>query len=68
MSKGLDPNLIFQIAPLPTDPLRHFGCYNDIHNQNLNIHIVNYIHVWFYLCVNDSISIELMLNMVFVAV
>ena len=28
------------------------SCYNDIHNQNLNIHTVNYIHVWFYLCVN----------------
>ena len=20
-------------------------CYNDIHNQNLNIHTVNYIHI-----------------------
>ena len=26
-------------------PLRQFACYNDIHNQNLNIHTVNYIHV-----------------------
>ena len=32
-----DPNPIFQIAPLPTHPLRHIAYYNDIHNQNLNI-------------------------------
>ena len=37
-----DPNPIFQIAPLPTHPLRHIAYYNDIHNQNLNIHTVNY--------------------------
>ena len=47
-----DPRPIFQIAPLPIYPLCHFACYNDIHNQNLNIHTVNYIHVWFYMCVN----------------
>ena len=52
MLEIFDPRPIFQIAPLPTYPLRHFACYNDIHNQNLNIHTVNYIHVWFYMCAN----------------
>ena len=52
MLKISDPNPIFQIAPLPTYPLCHIAYYNDIHNQNLNIHTVNYIHMWFYLCVN----------------
>ena len=42
MLKISDPNPIFQIAPLPTHPLRHIAYYNDIHNQNLNIHTVNY--------------------------
>ena len=46
-----DPRSIFQIAPLPTYPLRHFACYNDIHNQNLNIHTVNYM---------DQINIQVM--------
>ena len=49
MLKISDPNPIFQIA---TNPLRHIVYYNDIHNQILNIHDVNYIHVWFYLCMN----------------
>ena len=57
-----DPNLIFQIAPLPTHPLRHIAYYNDIHNQNLNIHTVNYIHMWFYLCMN-IINILMILNL-----
>ena len=58
-----DPNPIFQIAPLPTHPLRHIAYYNDIHNQNLNIHTVNYIHMWFYLCMN-IINILMILNLV----
>ena len=41
-----DPNPIFQIAPLPTHPLRHIAYYNDIHNQNLNIHTVNYNYLF----------------------
>ena len=44
----LPANPIFQVhpvAPLPTNPLRHIAHYNDIHNQNLNIHTVNYIHM-----------------------
>ena len=57
-----DPNLIFQIAPLPTHPLRHIAYYNDIHNHNLNIHTVNYIHMWFYLCMN-IINILMVLNL-----
>ena len=57
-----DPNPIFQIAPLPTHPLRHIAYYNDIHNQNLNIHTVNYIHMWFYLCMN-IINILMILNL-----
>ena len=56
-----DPNPIFQIAPIPTHPLRHIAYYNDIHNQNLNIHTVNYIHMWFYLCMN-IINILMILN------
>ena len=56
-----DPNPIFQIAPLPTNPLRHSAYYNDIHNHNLNIHDVNYIHVRFYLCMN-IINILIILN------
>ena len=52
VSEISDPRPIFQIALLPTDQQRHFACYNDIHKQNLNIHIVNYIHVRFYLCMN----------------
>ena len=35
MSEILDPNPIFHNSL--TDPLRHFACYNDIHNQNFNI-------------------------------
>ena len=57
-----DPNPVFQIAPLPTHPLRHIAYYNDIHNQNLNIHIVNYIHMWFYLCM-IIINILMILNL-----
>ena len=57
-----DPNPIFQIAPLPTHPLRHIAYYNDIHNQNFNIHTVNYIHMWFYLCMN-IINILMILNL-----
>ena len=57
-----DPNPIFQIAPLPTHPLRHIAYYNDIHKQNLNIHTVNYIHMWFYLCMN-IINILMILNL-----
>ena len=56
-----DPNPIFQIAPLPTNPLCHIAYYNDIHNHILNIHDVNYIHVWFYLCMN-IINILIILN------
>ena len=56
-----DPNPIFQIAPLPTNPLRHIAYYNDIHNHISNIHNVNYIHVWFYLCMN-IINILIILN------
>ena len=66
-----DPNPIFQIAPLPTNPLRHIAYYNVIHNHILNIHDVNYIHVWFYLCmniINILIILKSMLNTVFVAV
>ena len=37
-----DPNPIFQIAPLPTNPLRHIAYYNDIYQQIIittnNIH------------------------------
>ena len=51
MLKISDPKPIFQIAPLPTYPLLHIAYYNDIHNPNLNIHAVNYIHMWFYLCI-----------------
>ena len=53
MSIIFDPRSIFQIAPLPTYPLRHFACYNDIHNQNLNIHTVNYIHNYVVLHVRE---------------
>ena len=56
MFKISDPNPIFQIAPLPTYPLRHIAYYNI-----LNIHDVNYIHVWFYLCMN-IINILIILN------
>ena len=68
MSEILDPNPIFQIVPLSTDTLGHFACYNDIHNQNLNIHTVNYIHVWFYLCVKIINILNDELNTVFVAI
>ena len=61
MLKISDPNPIFQIAPLPTNPLHHIAYYNDLHNYILNIHDVNYIHLWFYLCMN-IINILMILN------
>ena len=44
VSEILDPMLIFQIDNLPTTVTSFY----DILNHNLNIHTVNYIHVWFY--------------------
>ena len=68
MSESFDPRPIFEIAPLPTYPLRHYVCYNDILPKKLNIHSVNYIHMWFYMCVNIINILMTMLNTVFVAV
>ena len=43
-SESSDPKPIFQFAPLPTTHYVILHHYNDIHNQRLIIHGVNYIH------------------------